>query len=283
MNFRSYLFVPGDSPRKLERAAAGGADALIVDLEDSVAAERKAEARPAVAAFLRDAVPMARLVRVNALDTGLTDRDVAETAAARPDAYVLPKCQGPDDIEALSRLIERHGGDGTIGVMVIATETVRAVRRLMREDWSHPRLTALTWGGEDLSADMGASRNRDGRGGYLGPFRLARDMALLAALEAGVQAVDAVYTDFRNEEGLRDEALEARAGGFTGKMAIHPAQIPAIHAAFAPETAEIEWARRVVAAMEEAGGGVARLDGEMLDRPHLRRARAILDRAIPGR
>src|SRR5690606_18588917 len=149
----------------------------------------------------------------------------AETAAARPDAYLLPKCQGPDDIEALSRLIERHGGDGTIGVMVIATETVRAVRRLMREDWSHPRPPALTWGGEDLSADMGASRNRDGRGGYLGPFRLARDMALLAALEAGVQAVDAVYTDFRNEEGLRDEALEARAVGFTGKMAIHPAQI----------------------------------------------------------
>lgn len=279
MTFRTYLFVPADSPRKMERALQSGADALILDLEDSVAADRKDAARAEVARFLDAPAPMARFVRVNALGTGLTDADVAATAAARPDGYVLPKCEGPDDIAALSGLIDRAGGAASVRIMAIATESVRAVRRLMRKDWSHPRLSALTWGGEDLSADMGASRNRDAGGAYLPPFQLARTLTLLAALDAGVEAIDAVYTDFANAEGLRDETAEARDLGFTGKLAIHPAQVAPIHDVFRPDPGQVEWARRVIAALEAAGGGVARLDGEMLDRPHLLQAQRLLARA----
>ncbi|MFA7428663.1 MAG: CoA ester lyase [Rhodospirillaceae bacterium] len=282
MTFRTYLFVPADSPRKMERALQSGADALILDLEDSVAADRKDAARAEVARFLDAPAPMARFVRVNALCTGLTEADVASTAAARPDGYVLPKCEGPDDIETLSGLVDQAGGAASVRIMAIATESVRAVRRLMRENWSHPRLSALTWGGEDLSADMGASRNRDAGGAYLGPFQLARNLTLLAALEAGVEAIDAVYTDFANAEGLRDETAEARDLGFTGKLAIHPAQVAPIHDVFRPDPGQVEWARRVIAALAAAGGGVARLDGEMLDRPHLLQAQRILARCNPS-
>jgi citrate lyase subunit beta/citryl-CoA lyase len=273
---RSYLFVPADSPRKLTRAAESGADALILDLEDAVAPAGKAAARSAAAAFLAHPAPMARLVRVNGLTTGLTEDDVAATAAAGPDGYVLPKCEGPQDIAALADLIARHGGASGIGIMAIGTETVRGLRRLMREDWSHPRLTALTWGGEDLSADMGAGRNRDAAGVYLGPFLMARDMTLMAALEAGVSPVDSVFTDFRDEAGLMREARLANTLGFAGKLAIHPAQVPVIHAAFRPEPDEVAWAEAVIAALEATGEGVASLNGMMLDRPHLLRARKIL-------
>ncbi|MFC3674284.1 HpcH/HpaI aldolase/citrate lyase family protein [Ferrovibrio xuzhouensis] len=278
MSYRSYLFVPADSPRKLARAAESGADAVILDLEDAVAPANKAAARTGAARFLTQPAPMARFVRVNGLTTKLTEDDVAATAAAGPDGYVLPKCEGPDDIEALAALIARHGGTESIGIMAIGTETVRGLRRLMREDWSHPRLTALTWGGEDLSADMGAERNRDEAGMYLGPFQMARDQTLLAAIEAGVSAVDAVFTDFRDEAGLMREARAAKALGFTGKMAIHPAQVPVIHAAFRPEPAEVDWARAVIAALDVTGEGVASLNGVMLDRPHLVRAHKILER-----
>lgn len=276
MTIRSYLFVPGDSPRKMEKSLQSGADALILDVEDSVAVENKPAARQETASFLARSAPMKRYVRVNALDTGLTEADIAETAGASPDGYVLPKCEGPDDIEALGGLIARHGGSDRIAIMAIATETVRAVRSLMRNDWTHPRLGALCWGGEDLSADMGASANRDGAGTYLGPFAMARDLTLLAALEAGAEAVDAVFTNFRDDEGLIAEARAGKALGFTGKLAIHPRQIAPIHQAFQPSEAEIEWARSVIAALESAGGGVASLNGEMLDRPHIRRAEKIL-------
>ena len=278
MSCRSYLFVPADSSRKLARAMESGADALILDLEDAVPPASKAAARAEAARFLVTPAPMQRFVRVNGLATGQTEDDVAATIAAGPDGYVLPKCEGPDDIEALAGLIARHGGAESIGIMAIGTETVRGLRRLMRENWAHPRLTALTWGGEDLSADMGAERNRDEAGAYLGPFLLARDLTLLAALEAGASPVDAVFTDFRDEAGLMREARLAKTLGFTGKMAIHPAQVPAIHAAFRPEPAELDWASAVIAALEAAGEGVASLNGVMLDRPHLVRARKILER-----
>jgi citrate lyase subunit beta/citryl-CoA lyase len=278
MSCRSYLFVPADSARKLAKAVESGADALILDLEDAVAPANKAAARAEAAGFLAQTLPMKRYVRVNGLSTGLTEEDVATTVAAAPDGYVLPKCEGPADIEALSALISRFGGSEKIGIMAIGTETVRGLRRLMREDWSHSRLSALTWGGEDLAADMGAERNRDEAGDYLGPFLMARDMTLLAAVEAGVAAVDAVFTDFRDEAGLLREARLAKTLGFSGKMAIHPAQVPVIHAAFRPEPAEVDWARAVIAALEAASEGVASLNGMMLDRPHLIRARKILER-----
>ncbi|WP_026381943.1 HpcH/HpaI aldolase/citrate lyase family protein [Afifella pfennigii] len=276
MSFRSYLFVPADSPRKLARAAASAADALILDLEDAVAPTNKTAARDEVARFLARPAPMSRFVRVNPLASGLTEADVAATAAGSPQGYVLPKCEGPDDIEALAGLIAKHGGKESTGIMAIGTESVRGLRRLMREDWFHPRLVALTWGGEDLCADMGAERNRDEAGRYYGPFLMARDLTLLAALEAGVAPVDAVYTDFRDEAGLWRETRLAKALGFTGKMAIHPAQVPVIHRAFQPEPAEIRWAKAVIEALESAGEGVAELNGTMIDRPHLLRAHKIL-------
>jgi len=274
MMYRSYLFVPGDSARKQVKALDSGADALILDLEDSVAPDQKVAARTQTTAFLANGAPMARFVRVNALDTGLTGDDVAACAALRPDGYVLPKCEGPDDIAALADLIVRAGGPADVRILVIATETVRAVRRLMRLDWTHPNLAALTWGAEDLSTDLGALTNRDANGGYLGPFALAREVALFAAKEAGAAAVDTVFTNFADMDGLRAEADAAFIAGFDGKMAIHPAQVPVINAAFAPTDAQVAHARAVVAAMQDAG--VARLGGQMLDQPHLAQARRIL-------
>lgn len=279
MNYRSYLFVPGDSARKLAKAPSSGADALILDIEDAVSRERKPEARRLVMEFLSQQIAPARLVRVNALQSGETEADVTATVAAAPEGYVLPKCEGLDDIEALSRIIEAAGGGPEITIMAIGTETVRGLRRLMREDWTHPRLAALTWGGEDLAADMGATVNRDAAGHYLSTFRLARDTALLAAIEAGAAPVDSVFTAFRDSEGLKAETSAAGALGFTGKMAIHPAQIGPINAAFTPGEEQIAWAREVQVRMAAAESGVAWLNGEMLDAPHLRRAERILSLA----
>lgn len=269
---RSYLFVPGDSARKQAKSRETGADALILDLEDSVAPDAKAAARTHTAGFLAEGAPMARLVRVNALSTGLTAADVAETAPGRPDGYVLPKCEGVEDIAALATMIAQAGLD--VPILIIATETVRAVRRLMRSDWSHVALGGMTWGGEDLAADLGALRNRDGTGQWLPPFALAQSLALLAAKEAGVAAVDGPFTGIGDTNGLQQAAAAAFAMGFDGKLAIHPAQVPVINAAFTPDAAAVEHAQRVVAAM--AGAGVAQLDGQMLDQPHLTQALKIL-------
>jgi citrate lyase subunit beta/citryl-CoA lyase len=262
----------------MSKAAACSADALILDLEDSVSLGNKETARSTVASFLscRD-VPMKRYVRVNALTSGLVEADIAATAPAQPDGYVLPKCEGPADIESLSQLIEKYDGGQSIVVMAIATETVKSLRSLMRENWSHPRLAALCWGAEDLAWDMGASRNRDQDGAYLGPFRLARDMTLLAALEAGVAAVDSVFTDFRDHDGLAMEARRACELGFVGKLAIHPAQISHIHDAMRPSPADIDWAEAVIAGFETNKDGVFSINGDMIDRPHLERARKILE------
>lgn len=276
---RSLMFVPGDSPRKLARAGQSGADALILDLEDAVAPEAKAPARGHVAEYLSRARGQPTLVRVNALDSGLAAADLDAVVPCAPDGYVLPKCEGPDDLDRLAEMIAARGGAAEGRVLAIATETARALRRLMREDWRHPALTGLAWGGEDLQADLGAARNRDAAGRYLDPYRLARVQTLLAAREAGVPAYDAVFTALDDPAGLEAEARAAAADGFEGKLAIHPGQLEAINAAFSPTPEELEWARRVVAALGAAGGGVARLDGQMLDRPHLRRAEALLRRA----
>lgn len=273
---RSWLFVPGNSERMMQKAAAAGADALILDLEDAVGPSEKLEARATVSAFVDSNPETPCFVRVNALSTGLTEADVA-AVGDRAAGFVLPKCEGPRDLEALAELT------GGAQALAIATETARAVRSLMSEDWSHPTLCGLAWGAEDLAADMGASANRGPDGAYRSPFILARDTMLFAAKAAGVPAVDAVHTAIRDTDALLAEARAAEAIGFSAKMAIHPGQIEAIHAAFTPSPERVDWARRVCAALDAAGGGVATLDGAMLDLPHRRQAEAILARHAMAR
>ncbi|SHF68028.1 citrate lyase subunit beta / citryl-CoA lyase [Loktanella atrilutea] len=278
LTHRSYLFVPGDSARKQDKARGTGADALILDLEDSVAPDAKDAARARTADWLAEGAPMARLVRVNALSTGRTADDIAQTAPGRPDGYVLPKCEGVEDIAEAARMIAAAGLD--VPLMVIASETVRAVRQLMRADWDHPALGAMTWGAEDLAADLGALANRDADGQWLPPFATAQTLALLAAKAAGVSAVDGPFTTVGDDAGLARASRAAFVMGFDGKLAIHPGQVPVIHDAFTPTAAAVDHANRVVAAMAESG--VATLNGQMLDQPHLDQARKILRLAKRG-
>ena len=279
---RSVLFVPGDSPRKFERAAAGEADALVLDLEDSVVAEAKAAARGMVRDMLAKGAPGKQLwVRVNPLDSGLTEADLAAVVGGRPFGIVQPKSRGGEDVKRLADLLDRH--EATAGVPVgvtqilpIATELGAAMFGLGSYAGSSPRLWGLTWGAEDLAADLGTLVNRiDGR--YTEPFRLARSLCLYGAAAAGVRAIDTVCVDLDDDRVVAAESLEARRDGFTGKMAIHPRHIGAINAAFTPSAAELEWARRIVAAFEANPDlGTFRLEGKMIDRPHLRAARRVL-------
>ncbi len=284
---RSLLFVPGHDPRKLAKGLDCGADALIVDLEDAVPPSHKVAAREVAAGFIAanpGRLPL--LVRVNALDTGLLLDDLAAVVRARPLAVMLPKCRGGDDVAQvghyLAALEAREGLPvGGIGIMPIATESALATlgtASYAQLAWA--RLQGLLWGGEDLAADMGTASNRDAQGHYTAPYALARSLTLLGATAAGVAAIDAVYTQFRDPEGLRAEAEEAVRDGFSGKAAIHPDQVAVINAAFTPSAEAVDWARRVTAAFEAAPGqGAIALDGRMLDRPHLRSAQRVLARA----
>jgi citrate lyase subunit beta/citryl-CoA lyase len=270
-----------------------GADALILDLEDSVAADRKAEARATALAFLKDIGTTDKrprlLVRVNGLDTGLTDADLDAVVAGRPDAILLPKAEGgPSVIHLDAKLAAREAlaglPDGAIGIMAIATETAAALFAAGTYAGASPRLSALTWGAEDLSADIGAETNRDKDGSFTDPFRLARSLCIAAAAAAKVAALDTVFVDFRNADGLRREAEEARRDGFTGKLAIHPGQVAVINEVFTPSPAEIAKAEAVIAAFAAAPGvGVIGIDGVMYDRPHLERAKRLLARATAVR
>lgn len=279
---RSFLFVPADSDRKLARGPESGAAALILDLEDSVALDRKPVARAMTAAWLRSraASPQA-WVRVNAFDTGLTMADLAAIVAARPDGIVLPKCESSSDLArldaALSALEAREGlPDRSIPVMPLVTETPAAMFSLGGYAGA-PRLAALTWGGEDLAARLGARTNRLPDGTWDEPYRLARALTLMAAGAAGVPAIDTIYADVRNLDGLRAECEAGRRMGFVGRMAIHPAQVAVIEQAYAPTAEERAWAERVIGAFEaQPGAGVISLDGKMVDKPHLVQARRLL-------
>jgi citrate lyase subunit beta/citryl-CoA lyase len=285
---RSLLFVPGDSPRKLEKALGSGADALIVDLEDSVAPSAKARAREIAATFLRQAGQCSErprlLVRVNALATGLTDADLDGVMAAEPDGIMLPKAAGGADVVHLgAKLAVREAEfglpDGGTRIVAIATETGGGVFALGTYAGASRRLGGLTWGGEDLSADIGAEANRDGDGLYTDPYRIARALTLLGAAAAEVDAIDTVYTSYRDLDGLARECREARRDGFVAKMVIHPAQVPVINEAFTPSPAALEKARAIVAAFAaDPGAGVIGLEGEMVDQPHLKRAQRLLSR-----
>ncbi|BBF93068.1 HpcH/HpaI aldolase/citrate lyase family protein [Blastochloris tepida] len=289
---RSLLFVPGDSPRKLAKALETGADALIIDLEDSVAPDAKAAARAATAGFLREAVPLAtrpRLyVRANALGSGLIDDDLDAVMAARPDGVMLPKAEhGRDVVHLGAKLAAREAladiPAGATRILAIATETAAALFGLGTYAGASDRLAGLAWGGEDLSADLGAETNHDEAGRWTSPYLLARNLCLAGAAAARVLAIDTVFVDVRDEAGLRAEAEAARRDGFAGKMAIHPSQVSVINDVFTPSETAVEEARRVIAAFAAAGdAGVTTLDGKMLDRPHLLRAKRVLERAGLG-
>ncbi len=286
---RSLLFVPGDSQKKLEKGLVSGADILLIDLEDSVDLNAKEEARRVTSAFVsehRAKTDRPRLyVRVNGLTTGMTDADLDGVMKAAPDGIVLPKAIGGADVAHLgAKLAVREAEfgleDGATRILAIATENAAGVFALGTFNGASHRLMGLTWGGEDLSADLGAEANRDESGAYTDPYRLARSLTLFGAAAAGVDAIDSVYTNFRDMDGLAAECRNARRDGFVAKMAIHPAQVPVINEAFTPSTEAIERAKAVIDAFKaNPGAGVVGVNGEMLDRPHLLRAERLLRRA----
>jgi len=282
---RSLLFVPGDSERKLTRAPTVDADAIILDLEDAVVPEAKAAARSNVAEYLRQRKSDDRQsvwVRINALDTDDAAADLAALTPAAPDGVMLPKAHSAQQVEALAAkldTLEAHCGHaaGQIGIIPLVTETAAAVFQLGSYTSEIPRLRALSWGAEDLSVVIGATRSRDDQLRWLPVFQQVQSLTLLAAGAARVQAIETIYGQFTDGEGLKNIAERARQQGFTGMLAIHPDQVPIINAAFAPTAKEIAYARRVVQAFADApGAGAITLDGKMLDEPNLRLAQQLL-------
>lgn len=274
MRLRSLLFVPGDRPERMVKASGLGADALILDLEDSVAPTRKAEAREHVAAFvgaLREGGP-ALFVRINPIDSDDAAADIAALAGVRVDGIVLPKAEGA---ESVAHLLDRMPGDYL--VLPVASETPAAVFKLGEFGSVAHRLAGVTWGAEDLPAAIGATSSREEDGSYTDPYKVVRALTLFGAHAAGVAAIETVYPDFRDLDGLAAYATRGRRDGFAGMMAIHPTQVPVINAAFSPSGAELAHARAVVAAFEaNPGAGALQLDGKMIDAPHLKAARRVL-------
>lgn len=284
---RSLLFIPAHDTRKLMKGLDCGADALIIDLEDAVPDAEKARARGMCAEFVKAYRGRLRLfVRINAQGTGLTRVDLEAIVPAQPYGIMLPKCASGRDVAAvhtsLSELEARHGVEsGLLRVLPIVTESAASLFEMGSYPLAAgPRLCGMLWGGEDLAADIGAVANRSANGRYTAPYELARSLTLLGATAALVPAVDAVYTNFRDAEGLRAEAMEAVRDGFSAKAAIHPDQIGPINAAFTPSPADVQWAKHVIAAFDEnPSAGAVSIEGKMLDRPHYRTALRLLARA----
>ena len=275
MRLRSLLFVPGDRPDRMEKALKSGADALILDLEDSVAATAKPEARRAVAAFLA-ANESARLwVRINPLDSDEADKDLQALLPANPDGLVLPKAEGGASVAELARRLAQRG-NVTARILAIGTETPAAIFGL-GTNGGHKRLAGLTRGAEDLPAAIGAATSREEDGSFTTPYEIARALCLFGAAAAGVAPIETVYPAFRDLDGLAAFAGRARRDGFTGMMAIHPDQVAVINQAFTPSEAELSHARAVVAAFAaNPEAGALSLDGRMIDRPHLVQAQRLL-------
>jgi len=285
---RSLLFVPADGGSKLDKAMVSGADAVIIDLEDSIASERKDIARAAALEFLKRASAAIQrprlLVRVNGLDTGMTDADLDAIVSGKPDAIVFPKAEGATSVIHLdAKLTAREAiaglPEGHIKILAQAVETAAGLFTAGTFRGASSRLIGLTWGPEDLSVELGAATSRDVEGDLTDPYRLARSVCLYAAASAKLPAIETVYVDFRNSEGLRRDSEVARRDGFTGRLAIHPAQVPVINEVFTPTMAEIEKAKAVIAAFAaQPGAGAVGIEGKMYDRPHLARAQALLAR-----
>jgi citrate lyase subunit beta/citryl-CoA lyase len=285
---RSLLFVPADGGTKLDKAMASGADAVIIDLEDSITPERKATAREACLEFLKANAPKAGrpklLVRINGLDTGMTDADLDVIVAGKPDAVVFPKAEGGATVIHLdAKLTAREAiaglPEGSIKVLAQAVESAAGLFAAGTYKNVSKRLIGMTWGPEDLSAELGAETNRDEHGLLTEPYRLARNICLYGAAAAKLPAIETIYVDFRNTEGLRRDTTDARRDGFVGRLAIHPAQVAVINEVFTPTLEQIEKAKAVVAAFAaKPGAGAVGVDGKMLDRPHLVRAQNLLAR-----
>lgn len=285
---RSLLFVPGDSEKKIARASDCDADALILDLEDSVGPDRKQIARKMVAEALAAGIGGKPLwVRVNPPAEGQLD-DLIAVVAGRPAGLVVPKVDHPADLVRLSHILDalerREGVESGIRLLPVATETPRAPFGLgAYADHPLPRLHGLTWGAEDLSTALGARSNRDDSGGFSFTYRMVRSACLMAAKAAGVAAIETLYANFRDEAGLEHDCAAAAREGFTGRVAIHPAQCAVINRAFSPSEEDLAFARKVVAAFDAApGAGVVGVDGKMLDIPHLKQARQVLAQAETG-
>jgi citrate lyase subunit beta/citryl-CoA lyase len=273
MRLRSLLFVPGDRPDRMEKALGSGADALILDLEDSVATAGKPEAREAVRSFVARPQPLTLVVRVNPLGSPFIDDDLKALQGTSADAIMLPKAEGAASIRAVA-------GRTDLPILPIATETPAAIFQLGSYGEVAERLIGLTWGAEDLPAAIGASTAREPDGHYTAPLETVRALALFGAHAAGVAAIETVYPAFRDSVGLAAYAARGARDGFTGMMAIHPDQVAFINAAFTPSEAEVAAARVIVAAFAaQPGAGVLAVEGRMVDAPHLLQARRLLERA----
>ncbi|MEZ5843976.1 MAG: CoA ester lyase [Hyphomicrobiaceae bacterium] len=286
---RSLLFVPGDSERKQSKALSFGADALILDLEDSVAPDRKAAAREMTRGFLADmlAQPSRPLlyVRINAMDTQWWQADVEAVMKARPDGIMLPKSRSGEDVHTLSVTLdhaemESGATRGATRILPIATEVAVSLLNMPSYVGASARLSGLTWGAEDLSANVGSSTAREADGTFTSPYRLARDLCLFTAVAADVAPIDTVYAAVRDLAGFERECATSARDGFTAKMAVHPDQVAIINRVFSPAPTEVERAKAIVQVFDSAREtGVAVLDGQMLDRPHLIKAERLLARA----
>ncbi|MBY3224439.1 HpcH/HpaI aldolase/citrate lyase family protein [Rhizobium laguerreae] len=274
MRLRSLLFAPGDRPERFEKALASGADAVILDLEDSVAPINKPRARESVHEFvLHHAGETPLLIRINPLASQEFEDDLAALSGLHPFALVLPKAEGAASVLKLAGSLA-----SAIPILPIATETPSAIFEIGSYRDVSTNLCGLTWGAEDLPAAMGAATARRTDGRYTPPYELARSLTLFAAHAAAVPAIDTVYPDFRDLGGLRAYVGRARRDGFSGMMAIHPSQVEVINHAFTPDPSEIAWAEKVAAAFAaRPDAGVVQLDGRMLDLPHLKLAMRILD------
>lgn len=284
---RSILFVPADSEKKIAKGLGTKADAIVFDLEDSVMPARKPEARQMMAALLArrpEGYAGQLWVRINPLATGLAIDDLCAVISPHLDGVILPKCTGPQDVITASNyidaLVAKAGVTGDrIGILAVVTETAAspfALGDYAKHDL--PRLWGMTWGAEDLSSAIGAATNKTPAGDWAFTYKMVRSQCLLAAKASGVNCIETLYVDFRDTEGLHAACVEARREGFTGRFAIHPAQVDAINAAFMPTAAEVDRAHRIIAAFAAAeGSGTVGMDGEMLDIPHLNQARHLLD------
>jgi citrate lyase subunit beta / citryl-CoA lyase len=290
MAMRSWLFVPGDSETKLAKAVGTGADVIVVDLEDSVAAANKAVARERARGWLtlhRQQVlqdrRLGRWVRINPLDSREWRDDLIAVLPGAPDGIMLPKAAGPESVQQLgAELYELEGRAGvqagSTKILPLVSETASAALTIAQyAGASLPRLAGLTWGAEDLSAAIGATRKRDAAGAWTDTFRYVRAQTLLTAHARGVPAIDTLHADYGDEAGLKVVAEAARADGFAGMLAIHPAQIETINQAFTPSEADIAEARAIVAAFRDnPDAGTLQIDRKMIDRPHLKLAQRVL-------